>query len=77
MHAAELFSEELITWDCYDEVNDSSSKSDKEKAASLMKALMTTISSQPAAESVRGIIGALERVEVFQSIVKQMKREMS
>ena len=45
--APELFSEELITFECYRNSVDGSSKTEEEKGTALMISLMSTISAQP------------------------------
>uniref|UniRef100_A0A1X7TGD7 Uncharacterized protein n=1 Tax=Amphimedon queenslandica TaxID=400682 RepID=A0A1X7TGD7_AMPQE len=45
--APELFSEGLITFDCYKNATEGSSKTEEEKSTGLMISLMSTISTQP------------------------------
>ena len=68
--ASQLFSEELIPWNC---VVDNSSKSDQEKGMSLLSALMTTISTQP--ESLEKLIDVLKRLEPFQQIAHKLEED--
>ena len=64
--AAELFSEELITWNCYEEVTDNSSKTDQEKGHCLMKELMSTINSRP--QLITKLIVVLEKLDSFKCV---------
>ena len=61
--APKLFSAHLISEQCFDEVVDNSSKTDTEKGLSLMRALKSTIYSQPLLFET--FITVLESVEAF------------
>jgi hypothetical protein len=65
--AASLLSAELISRQCYDDVTDSSPKSDREKGEMLCKALMSTIEKKP--NLLTKLIEVLREIDAFQTLV--------
>ncbi|XP_019859956.1 PREDICTED: uncharacterized protein LOC109588213 [Amphimedon queenslandica] len=68
--APELFSEGLITFDCYKNATEGSSKTEEEKSTGLMISLMSTISTQP--ELLTELINVLNRIEPFKLIATKL-----
>ena len=64
--APELFSEELITFDCCRNAVEGSSKTEEEKGTALMISLMSTISTQP--QLMNELINIFKRIEPFQQV---------
>ena len=64
--APELFSEELITFECYRNTVEGSSKTEEEKGTALMISLMSTISTQP--QLMNELINVFKRIEPFQQV---------
>ena len=71
--APELYSACLIPEPCYDEVVDNSSKSDIEKGLALMRALKSSIHSQPLLFIT--LVTVLENVEAFVPLAKKLKHD--
>ena len=72
--AVELYSEELITEECYDDINDRSLLSDLEKGTSLAKAVKATINSQP--QLITKLISVLEKLETFNSLANKLSHDL-
>lgn len=72
--AAELYSEDLITENNYDEAIETNNKTGLERGSSLMNAIKATVNSQP--ESVGTLIGILLRVEGFKLVAELMNKEL-
>ena len=68
--APELYSEDLITFDCYKNATEGSSKTEEEKSTALMISLMSTISTQP--ELLTELINVLNRIEPFTLIATKL-----
>ena len=68
--APELFSEGVITFDCYKNATEGSSKTEEEKSTGLMISLMSTISTQP--ELLTELINVLNRIEPFKLIATKL-----
>uniref|UniRef100_A0A1X7UU21 Uncharacterized protein n=1 Tax=Amphimedon queenslandica TaxID=400682 RepID=A0A1X7UU21_AMPQE len=68
--APELFSEGLITFDCYRNATEGSSKTEEEKSTALMISLMSTISTQP--ELLTELINVLNRIEPFKLLATKL-----
>ena len=71
--APELFSEELITFECYRNSVDGSSKTEEEKGTALMISLMSTISAQP--QLMNELINVLKKIESFQQVAIILTQE--
>ena len=71
--APKLYSARLISEQCFDEVIDYSSKSDAEKGLALMRALKSSIHSQPLLFIT--LVTVLEKVEAFVSLAKKLKHD--
>ena len=72
--ASELFSAEVITFQCYDSATDNAAKTDMEKGVLLMKSLMSTINTQP--QSLPILINVLKKLEVFRSVAENMEHDL-
>ena len=72
--AAELYSEKLITEECYDEANDRSLRTDLERGTSLAMALKATINSQP--QLITKLISVLEKLETFNSLANKLSYDL-
>ncbi|XP_019862218.1 PREDICTED: uncharacterized protein LOC109590784 [Amphimedon queenslandica] len=68
--APELFSGGLITFNCYKNATEGSSKTEEEKSTGLMISLMSTISTQP--ELLTELINVLNRTEPFKLIATKL-----
>ena len=72
--AVELYSEELITEECYDEAIDDSPRTDMAKGSSLAKAVKATINSQP--QLITKLISVLEKLEIFNSLANKLSHDL-
>ena len=72
--ASNLFSAQLISNNCYDNVVDDSPRSDQVKGHSLMNALRATINAKP--QLVTKLINILERIETFETIADKIKHDL-
>ena len=72
--ALELYSEELITEECYDEAVDDSPRTDMVKGTTLAKAVKATINSQP--RLITKLISVLEKLEIFNSLANKLSRDL-
>ena len=72
--AAELYSAELITEECYDEANDRSLRTDLERGISLAIAVKATINSQP--QLITKLISVLEKLETFNSLANKLSHDL-
>ena len=75
--AVELYSEELITEECYDEAVDDSPRTDMAKCTSLaksLKAVKATINSQP--QLITKLISVLEKLETFNSLANKLSHDL-
>ncbi|XP_019861503.1 PREDICTED: uncharacterized protein LOC109589976 [Amphimedon queenslandica] len=73
--APALFGEGLITFDCYKNATEGSSKTEEEKSTGLMISLMSTISTQP--ELLTELINVLKRIEPFKLIATKLAEASS
>ena len=71
--ASELFSEELITFECYRNIVEGSSKTEEEKGTALMISLMSTISTQP--QLMNELINVFKRIEPFQQVAIKLTQD--
>ena len=73
--AAELYSAELISEECYDEaVDDGVLRTDMAKGVSLAKAVKATINSQP--QLITKLISVLEKLEAFNSLANKLSHDL-
>ena len=72
--AVELFSEELISEESYDETVDSSPRTDIAKGISLANAIKTTINSQP--QLIVKLISVLKKLETFNSLANKLSHDL-
>ena len=72
--APKLFSACLISEQCFDEVVDNSSKTDAEKGLALMRALKSSIHSQPLLFKI--LVTILENVEAFVPLAEKLRRDL-
>jgi hypothetical protein len=68
----ELYSTELISWECYDEITDNSPKTDREKATILMKCLKILIDEEP--EKLTKLIEALSKCDATKEIANKLSK---
>ena len=72
--AAELYSAELITEECYDEAVDDTPRANKVKGTSLAQAVKATINSQP--QLISKLISVLEKLETFNSLANKLSHDL-
>ena len=70
-----LFSAELITKACYDDVSDKSPKSDQEKGITLANGLLSTINDQP--QLVIKLIETLREVDAFKNLSQKLSDKLN
>ena len=73
--AVKLFSEELVSEKSYDEVVDSSTRTDIAKGISLANAVKATINSQP--QLIIKLISVLKKLETFNSLASKLSHDLS
>ena len=71
--APALFSKRLITFECYRNAVEGSSKTEVEKGTALMISLMSTISTQP--QLMNELISVFKRIEPFQQVAIKLTQD--
>ena len=72
--AVELYSEELITEESFDEAVDDGPRTDMAKGVSLAKAVKATVNSQP--QLMGKLISILQNIEAFNSLAVKMSHNL-